>query len=238
MLDMLPFETSLGTVPFSELRKLGKIQYVQTVDAFRQIAQVASAQRMAVVNAGYSYDIDLLERAAEVFPELDIESIDAESLVDTLSDVSMDERERVFDLVRIGDLVLQPYKCRTEIKKFQPAELPVLFVASDDASFLRSLEQSKEQTTKPWAGVLSNIADNVQSDGYARLYFNFESPLVRRLGSVDDETALRLIIPMLYVQALLLGHHPLSAKELSLLNVGLLDLIQWGLDPNDGTQLQ
>jgi molecular chaperone HtpG len=35
---------------------------------------------------------------------------------------------------------------------------------------------------------------------------------------------------MLYVQALLLGHRPLSAKEMALLNQGLLGLIAAQLD--------
>jgi molecular chaperone HtpG len=34
---------------------------------------------------------------------------------------------------------------------------------------------------------------------------------------------------MLYVQALLLGHQPLNAKEMSLLNEGLLALIDLGV---------
>ena len=38
---------------------------------------------------------------------------------------------------------------------------------------------------------------------------------------------------MLYVQALLLGHHPLNAKEMALLNDGLLALIEWGVDANE-----
>ncbi len=38
---------------------------------------------------------------------------------------------------------------------------------------------------------------------------------------------------MLYVQALLLGHHPLSAKEMALLNDGLLALIEWGVEAHE-----
>ena len=38
---------------------------------------------------------------------------------------------------------------------------------------------------------------------------------------------------MLYVQALLLGHHPLNAKEMAILNDGLLALIEWGIDTNE-----
>ena len=39
---------------------------------------------------------------------------------------------------------------------------------------------------------------------------------------------------MLYVQALLLGHHPLSSREMKLLNDGLLGLIEWGVSAQEG----
>ena len=39
---------------------------------------------------------------------------------------------------------------------------------------------------------------------------------------------------MLYVQALLLGHHPLSSKEMALLNEGLTDLIGRGVSLSEG----
>jgi molecular chaperone HtpG len=36
-------------------------------------------------------------------------------------------------------------------------------------------------------------------------------------------------VEMLYVQSLLLGHHPLNAREMRLLNEGLLGLIEMSL---------
>jgi ABC-type Co2+ transport system permease subunit len=44
---------------------------------------------------------------------------------------------------------------------------------------------------------------------------------------------LRRSVEMLYVQALLLGHQPLNAKEMNLLNEGLLALIELGLTNGD-----
>jgi molecular chaperone HtpG len=39
---------------------------------------------------------------------------------------------------------------------------------------------------------------------------------------------------MLYVQAILLSHRPLNAKEMTLLNEGLLRFIEWGADALEG----
>ena len=46
---------------------------------------------------------------------------------------------------------------------------------------------------------------------------------------MTDRAALARAIQMLYVQSLLLGHHPLSAREMALLNDGLLGLIDSSL---------
>ena len=61
------------------------------------------------------------------------------------------------------------------------------------------------------------------------LQFNFDNPLVRRLAGVRERTVVQRSVQMLYIQALLLGHHPLSSKEMKLLNDGLLSLIEWGI---------
>jgi len=44
-----------------------------------------------------------------------------------------------------------------------------------------------------------------------------------------DERLVRRSVELLYVQALLLGQHPLRKQELGLMNEGLLGLIDWGL---------
>ncbi len=54
--------------------------------------------------------------------------------------------------------------------------------------------------------------------------------MVRKLAGVTDRHLMKLSVEMLYVQALLLGHRPLSAQEMMLLNQGLLGLISARLD--------
>ena len=78
--------------------------------------------------------------------------------------------------------------------------------------------------------MLDNIAKKDKGQAsYADLCFNFDNPLVRRLSTVRDRSVLMRSIQMLYLQSLLLGHHPLSGKEMTLLNDGLLALIEWGV---------
>ena len=229
-LDVLPFETSLGRMPFGELRKhTTSLRYAPTVDVFRQIAQVAAAQGIAVVNAGYEYDAEILERAAHL-GVVTVDRVDAADLADTLADVTAEEQDELSPLLQVATAVLTGFKVRPDGKRFLPEELPVLYVAGDDATFLRTVDQTKESTEGHWTSMLGSIAEVADGDDWARLYINVANPLIRRLARLDDEEAMRLAIQMLYVQSLLLGHHPLTAQEMSLLNVGLLDLIAWGLD--------
>src|SRR5262249_22246314 len=75
-IDWLPFETSTGEMTLGEYRKKNPVlRWVPTRDQFRQIAQVAGAQGECIVNGGYAYDADLLERFTEVFPNEQAEVI-------------------------------------------------------------------------------------------------------------------------------------------------------------------
>jgi molecular chaperone HtpG len=238
-LDLLPFETSMGRMSFGEIRARfdGKIWFAPTVDVFRQIAQVASAQGIGVINAGYSYDADLLARASEVYEGLDVRSVDAADLTSALDEVH--DPARYEELLAVAARTLAPYRCDVSLKRFDPAEMPVLYASGEDVAFQRAVEQSQKADSEDglWATMLEKVGEPTQ-DAKASLVFNAANPLVGRLARATDEDALRLTTQMLYVQALLLGHHPLRAEEMSLLSVGLIDLIEWGLARDDGPTLQ
>jgi molecular chaperone HtpG len=230
----LPFETTLGDMTLGEYRKENpEIRYVPHVDQFRQIARVAAAQGLCVVNGGYTYDAELLGKYGHVFPDVRVEAVDPATLTQSFEDLTLAEREEVFALVRAADLVLQPFRCGADVKKYLPAELPALYSAGADARFLRSVEQSKELSNALWSGILDGVAGQRGGDVYARLCFNYRNPLVHKLARVRSRPLLERAVQMLYVQSLLLGHHPLSSREMALLNDGLLGLIEWGVDSQE-----
>ena len=116
----------------------------------------------------------------------------------------------------------------------KPADLPTLYTTSAEGQFFRSVQQSQDVADPLWSSVLDDIAPKAARSGpFARLCFNFMNPLVRRLLEVRDPEVLRRSIQMLYVQSLLLGHHPLSAREMTLLNEGLLGLIELSLGADE-----
>jgi molecular chaperone HtpG len=228
--DWLPFETSTGLMTLGDYRKQNDtIRFVPNLDQFRQVAAVAAAHGLCIINGAYTYDAELLEKLPGVFPDLKVESIDPATLTEGFEDLDLDEQDQAYALIRAADLALQPFRCGGEAKKFLPDDLPALYSTSRDANFLRSLEQSKDVADDLWSSVLGNLGGPASNEPYAKLCFNFRNPLVRKVAGLKDPSLLRRSVEMLYIQALLLGHHPLSSKEMTLLNAGLTSLIEWGI---------
>ena len=62
-----PVETNVGRMTLAEFRERhGVVRYARPIDEFRQLAAVAAAQDLAVVNAGYTYDAEIIERLPAV----------------------------------------------------------------------------------------------------------------------------------------------------------------------------
>ncbi|SFJ36237.1 HSP90 family protein [Thermoflavimicrobium dichotomicum] len=233
--EWLPFQTTLGTMTLKQYRqKYDVIRYVSSVDAFRQIAQVAAAEDLCVINAGYYRDAEVIRKLKEMEPGLKIEHLDATTIAQHFEELALAERDQAFDLLRTAEIVLQPFRCGVDIKKFQPVSLPVLYINNDEEQFLRQAEQSKEVASSLWGDILDAVTAGKEEVSYASLCFNYNNPLVQRLMTIQDRQLIRRSVEMLYVQALLMGHHPLSNREMTLLNQGLLGLINIALEREKG----
>lgn len=223
----LPFETSLGRMTLGDYRaRQDVVRYVATRDEFRQIAQVAAAQDLCVINAGYAFDGELMRMLRHCEPEADVEAIGASDLSQEFEELTLDERDQAMDLVRLADLVLQPYRCGAEIRRYKPEELPALFTANPQAEFLRQAEQTRDQAEGMWADLIGSVSSEATLSANAQLCLNYANPLIQRLTQVTDRDAIREAVEMLYVHALLMGHHPLSTRETQLIQRGMLGLIE------------
>jgi molecular chaperone HtpG len=231
----LPFETNMGTMTLTEYRREHEVvRYTTDMDQFRQIARVAASQSLCVINAAYSYDAQLLLKLYEVFPDVRLERVDGNSLSHAFEYLTLDEEEGVAAFTRFADEVLEPFNCLTEVRKFSPADLPALYTAGAEQTFRRSVETTKEVTNSFWSSVLDRLDSGLLEEAGGRLCFNYRNPVVQKVSRMSDETLLRLSIQVLYVQALLLGHRTLSAKEMGLLNEGLMGLVEWSADTIEG----
>jgi molecular chaperone HtpG len=201
------------------------VRYVRTRDQFRQVAGVASAQSICVINGGYTYDTELLEKLARLRPDQPIERIDPSDLAQNFAELTLAEERESRALARLAEEALAPCRCGVEIKKFEPKQLPTLYTTNEEAQFLRTIEQTQEVADELWSEVLGNLSEDPLASASAQLCLNYANPLVRKIAQLSEPALARRAVEMLYVQSLLLGHYPLKAAEMKLLNEGLLGLI-------------
>ena len=111
--------------------------------------------------------------------------MEVEQLSERFEELTLDEREDTVAFERLADVTLQRYKCRVNLTKFRPTEMPALYVTNKSADFLRSVEKSQEVSDELWTGVLDRLTDDIGSV-YARLHLNYLNPLVRRICALAD----------------------------------------------------
>lgn len=220
-----PFETSVGILKLEEILKLGgPLRYVPSLDGFQQLARVAAAQGLCLVNAAYTHDTPLLERLGQLLPDAEVVEFTAQDLPQTFEELSVDERRRAHHLREMASSALRGHGCDLQIKRFLPADLPALYAADEQAAFIRDLERARDGSDDLFGSMLDGIGANSPSSS-PTLYLNLNNPVIVRLMDLHDPKLLRTLVEMLYVQALLLAHRPLKSGEMALLNRGLKDLI-------------
>ena len=236
MIDWLPFETTLGHLTMGEIRaQKNEVRYVPNIDQFRQIAAVANSQEICLINAGYSFDQELIEKMPVFDRNISINAVDPSELAHEFGDLTLKEREQTTTFIRTADAVLQPFKCHAEIRKFKPVDVAALFTSNEQSSFFRSVEQTREVANDLFSGVLDGLSNNKGLSSWPQLCFNFANPLIQKMVKITDANLLQRSIELLYVQSLLQGHYPLKSNEQRVLNEGLLNIIDLCLEAGGGS---
>ena len=222
--EFWPLETSVGPQTMAEFRdRYGMLRFTAQVDEFRQIAPVAAAQGLAVINAGYVYDAELIARLARIDPDLQVESLTAADMTTHLERVGATVEAALRPFVVGAEQALTRLGCDVLIRSFDPASLPALYLLDQDTAFQVDLRQTTEQVDDTWAAILGSF--HQPSTPQPQLVLNHRNPLVREIASLGDAALSALCVEGLYVQALLLGHHPLRPADTAALNQSFLGLI-------------
>jgi molecular chaperone HtpG len=236
--DFLPFETTRGTLSFAEIREQGgSVEHATSLDAFRQMAPLATAQGKLLVNSGYSFDQEVLARACALH-SIPLSELDAATLSEELDDLSPSEQETTRPFLALAQEALGRFGCDVVLKEFRPEELTAFYATSRDVDFRRQLTRTREKTKGIWSSVLDSIASPTLGEERPILCLNHRNPLIRRLARIDDEEAVPYALELLYVHALLLGHQPLRATEQQLMPKAILGFIDWGLSLQGAGRLQ
>ncbi|GAA2886676.1 HSP90 family protein [Microbacterium esteraromaticum] len=225
----LTVETTHGSIRIGDLVERHRhIRYARTVDEFRQVAGIIPATEV-LVNGGYLYDADLIADLPALYPDVTVEQIDVAGELDRLDPPPLDDRAAAITLEARAGEVLAASGCGVIVRTIARADLTGLYVA--DPRVLRAIDRGRTKgiTGGLWGGVLSKVDDTIGSAGdddlRARLCLNWSNRVVRTLSTVDDDAVFSRTVQLLYIQALLAGHHPLTDADRGLMTTALTDLV-------------
>ncbi|WP_092780403.1 HSP90 family protein [Actinokineospora terrae] len=221
----LPYETTRGAMPLRQFRRSHPtVLYTPDVDEFRQLAPVAAAQDIGLVNAGYAYDTDLLRRIAERDGPDTARRVDPGELLAALGRPDAGTEAALADTVRVATAVLHDHDCEPTLREFDPVSLPALLIADADGERRQDAEDARAGADPLWQDLLGHLVD-AGSGAAQRLVLNTRNPLVARLAEVADTALLESAVRALYVNALLQSHRPLRPKDTAALTGSFLDLL-------------
>lgn len=227
------FETTAGPRSIEAVqREHGSVRFVTSAAEFRQVAQVATARGLVVVNAGYVYDADLLDRMQHVLgvPATQLQPTDLRA---DLTPLEPSDARAAARLVEVAASTLDPLGCDVAIASFDPAGLPGLYLVDRAARQDAERSRSRERVDALWGAVLDSL-DPTPAPTRPQLVLNHRHPLVRRLVGRADAPRTAVALEALYGQALLQGRHPLRPVDQALLTRTMLELLD--PDPDHDTE--
>lgn len=236
MLDLaihvLPFECTTGQATLAEIHEQhGRIHFAPTLEAFRRIAPVAHAQGLAVVNAGYVYDADLLERVRTRRPRWTVTAITSADVSQVLTPLEPMRQLETIEALEAVRAAMEPSGCDVELRTFEPHEIPALLLDDRDAEHARSVAETLSHAADLWGGVLGQFAT---SSNRRRMVLNDANPAVRDVLDAHDDQVRAAGAQALYVTALLLSGRPLNVSEATTLNGALSTLLRRAAAPPTG----
>ncbi|MGN7947381.1 HSP90 family protein [Microbacterium sp. 22215] len=225
----LTLETTHGTLRIGDLvERYPHVRFAPSVDEFRQVAGISPSSEV-LVNGGYLYDADLVRMLPDLYPHVTVELVDVTGELDRLDPPPLDDRDAAVALEARAGAVLTASGCSVTVRSIDQPQLAALYVA--DPEVLRRIDRGRTKgiTGSLWGGVLDRIDSTLSAsrddDLSARLCLNWSNRVVRALVRVQDDAVFARTVQLLYIQALLAGHHPLSDADRTLMTTALTDLV-------------
>ena len=234
LLPLLPFETNQGRCTLPELmRTTDVVRVAATVDDFRQVGSVLAAQGVAVVNGGYTFDLDLVRRLVDVEPTAVVEVVvpgDIDGHVRLVPDERLREVAAALADVRAA---LDGAQVDVELRTFAPASLPALLLDEGDRRERREVRAAAAEADDVWSALLGAFDDG--GSDRPRLLLNDANPTVRRILVLQDAALRQVAAESLYGRALLAGGRRLRPVDTALIDRSFNTLLDRAVDEPGGT---
>ncbi|GIH23560.1 molecular chaperone HtpG [Acrocarpospora phusangensis] len=225
MLPYLMWETTDGRVTLAEFaRKHPVVRITPTVEEFRQIATIASAQGVGVINGGYTYDSELVALLPGVMPGVVVEKLGSDVVTASLDPVDGADELALAGFMATARSTLDPLGCDVILRAFFPASVSALHLDSRAVRNEQTRAEIAADADDLWAEILGALKS---TEPRAQLVLNHRSPVVRRLATIRDRALLVTAIEALYGQSLLMTHRPLRSVDTALLNRAFDELLGW-----------
>ncbi|WP_320774152.1 HSP90 family protein [Streptomyces sp. CRN 30] len=232
MLPWLPFETTDGRLSLEEFaQRHPVVHFTRTVEEYRQVAPIASAQGVGVVNGGYTYDSELVEALPAVRPGTVVAELDADTVTAHLDTVDPDQELALAGFLAAARAALDPLGCDVVLRAFHPLSVPALHLDDRAARHEQARAEAEERADDLWAGILGSLRGSAPR---ARLVLNHLNPLIRKVGSLKDPELIGTATESLYGQALLMAQRPLRPADTALLNRAFIGLLEWATHTESG----
>ncbi|MBB4980330.1 MULTISPECIES: HSP90 family protein [Streptomyces] len=223
VLPWLPFETTDGNVTLEEFaRTHPTVLVARSVEEFRQVAPIASAAGLGVVNGGYTYDRDLVHRLPEIRPGTTVTDLDPATVTAHLDAVDPTAELRAAAFLAVARETIGVHDCDVVLRDFQPVTAPALLLDNREARHERTRSDLAAGSDGLWADILGSLR---QETPRAQLVLNHLNPLVRQAITITERGLAVTTAEALYGQALLLSRRPLRASESALLNRAFIGLL-------------
>lgn len=219
VVKVLPFETTEGQRTLAAVASDGELLYAPTTESYRRIATVARAQGLAVVNAGYVYDADLLARLGRR-PGWRTRELSAHDLEQVLRLPEPGREAAVAAAIVQARELLTEDDCDVIIRQFEPPTVPAVLLRDPEHEHRRDLERERTAAPGLWAGLLDSFA--AEPVGRTRtLALNDSAAVVRQLLAARDSEVFAAGLRSLYLSAVMLSGDGLRTSEAAALNHAL-----------------
>ena len=234
-----PMETSAGPMTLEAFRRQFRVvRYTRTADEFRELAGVAQAQGLGLVNGGYTYDIEIMKLLPDLGPGIQVQALDPTDLATRFEPPDPATQLRLRPVLEAAGAALAPLGCDVVARSFDPPSLPSLYLLSRAAIQADEMREARAAATGFWSGILGAVSGPGEGgpggDGAPQrpqLMLNLRSPVVGKIIQLAEPGLIALAVQALYGQALLQGHHPLRPDDSALLNRSFLGLLDWAMRP-------
>ncbi|HTF82159.1 MAG TPA: hypothetical protein VL947_10550, partial [Cytophagales bacterium] len=150
--------------------------------------------------------------------------IDPEYFGNILSDLDVELYDTLRARIEAMQVVLIEFDVELDVKVFEPKHLPAMFYMSQEDVQKRDFENIQNESGDLWAGIADAVLD-FEPGFRSKLFLNYNNEIVQKLLNTTSGKPIEPYVQMIYFNALLMGHYPISHKELDRMNENILFLI-------------